>query len=125
MHTKTNTARKRWWRELHCSLRTLMTILAAVCVYFGSWQLTGDHGVAGVADVTGRTGRAIAPFIVTVSTSNHIQVTQKYQAWFLGPILRLPVQRQFAEPNPVVMGGVQPLIIVQPEDENALGVTVW
>ena len=103
-----------------------MALLTLVCFYLASWQITKANGIANVAEATGRTAQSPGPFIVTVNISNNIQVTRQYYFWLFGPTMRLPFQREYPEPNPVVMGGVQPLIIIQlDEDEELLGIADW
>ena len=98
-------------------------LLTVVCFYLAGWQFTKTNGVASLAEVTGWTGWSPSPFVVTVDISNNIHVERQYHHWLFGRSMRLPVHRQFREPNPIVIGGVQPLVIIQPnEEEQLLGI---
>lgn len=119
--------RTQWprWR-LRYSIRACVALHMAVCVYLACWQITEANGIISVAEVTGRTGRSPAPFVVTVDVSNNVEVTRSYYSWLFGQIMRLPIQYKYPEPTPVVIGGVRPIIIVElDEEENHLGIVDW
>lgn len=113
------------WRFRY-SIRACVALHMAVCVYLACWQITKANGVTSVAKATGRTGRSPAPFVVEVDVSNNVEVTRSYYSWLFGQIMRLPIQCKYPEPTPVVIGGVQPIIIVElDEEEDHLGIVDW
>lgn len=117
-----NTASKSW--RLRFSLRTSIALLTITCVLLASWRATKLKGTAKVAETTGRHGHSPGPFVVAVDLSNNIQVTRQYYLWLFGPVVRVPFQRTYPEPDPIILGGVQPHIIIQlEEDEDPLGIT--
>ena len=108
--------------KLRFSLRALLAFQTFVCLFFGGWELTKDNAIDDVTSRTGQAGDAVAPFVVQTDLSDNFRVHRQYHLWCFGVVLRLPFDRNFPEPNPVILGGVRPRIIIQPDElESTIG----
>jgi hypothetical protein len=109
----------RRWR--HFSIKFLLGTITLICIVLASWRVCENRAISDVTRSSGGwTPEVVLPFVLRVGKSDNVTVVANYHVWCYGVILDLPYFSRYPETGGVILGGVRPRIIIQPEEEQHL-----